>query len=112
MIDEMIPIVLFISLAFVIVTVARISSDWLTRRQIIRSGVSAEQAQSILATAAKDPDRPGALKWGLVSVGVGAALIVLQFLPYRTEDPIALGMVLLAGGAGLLAYFRVTAGQG
>jgi hypothetical protein len=36
---------------------------------------------------------------------IGLALIVVQFLPYQPDDPIALGVVLVFGAAGLLGYY-------
>jgi uncharacterized integral membrane protein len=36
---------------------------------------------------------------------VGAALILIQFLPYRSDEPIVLGVILVFAAAGLLAYY-------
>ncbi len=46
-----------------------------------------------------------ALKWGLVTLAIGLAVVVVQFLPYRPDEPIVLGVVLVFAAGGLLAYY-------
>ena len=48
------------------------------------------------------------LKWGLLIGAVGLALIVVQFLPYRSDEPIALGVILVFAAAGFLAHYTAT----
>ena len=36
---------------------------------------------------------------------VGLGLIVIQFLPFRSDEPIALGVILVFAAAGLLTYY-------
>ena len=45
------------------------------------------------------------LKWGIVLGAVGLGLILVQFLPYRSGEPIVLGVILVFAAAGLLAYY-------
>ena len=89
-----------------IVAVTKIIADTRTRRLLIQAGVTAEVARAITAPR-EDPGLFAALRWGLVLGAVGLALIVVQFLPYRSTDPIAFGVGLLFGGAALLAYYAV-----
>ncbi|MDB4950572.1 MAG: hypothetical protein JWM27_3221 [Gemmatimonadetes bacterium] len=104
MFDDAVPIVMFISVAFTIVAVTRQVSEGRTRRAVLRAGMTPEMAAAVLRTPREDPGLYGALKWGLVVGGVGLALVVAQFLPYRPDEPIVLGLVLLFGAAGLLVY--------
>lgn len=103
---DFVPIVLFLSLAWVIVAVTRAISDTLVRRRLIEAGASAEMAEAINSRQ-RDPGLYGALKWGLVIAALGLALILTQFLPYGKNDPITFGLVLLFGAGGLLLYYAI-----
>ncbi len=66
-----------------------------------------EEVVKALFTKRQSPDTWTALKWGLVVVGLGLALVIVQFLPYDFEEPIAYGLMFLFGGGGLLAYYAI-----
>ncbi len=36
---------------------------------------------------------------------MGLALILIQFLPYRSDEPIVLGLILVFAAAGFLGYY-------
>ena len=105
--DGLVPVVLFLSLAYAIVGVTKIISDGRTRRRLVEAGATSELAAAITATSQRDLGLYGSLKWGLVIGAIGFALIIIQFLPYREEDPIVFGIVLLFGAIGLLTYYAV-----
>lgn len=105
--DTLVPVALFLSLAFTLVGVTKIISDGRTRRRLLAGGVSPELARVIVAPLPHDPGLYGALKWGLILGAVGLALIVIQFLPFRTEEPIVLGVILLFSAAALLGYYFI-----
>lgn len=101
-----VPIAFFLSLVILVIGVAQIVSDGRTRRRLIESNASPEMVQAILL-APGDFGLHMALQWGLVAIGVGLALIVVQFLPFPADGPIAFGIVVLGAGAGLLGYYAV-----
>jgi hypothetical protein len=106
--DTLVPLGLFAMIAFIIVGMTKIISDGRIRRRLIETGATPELAKAIMGTPRNDPELYGALKWGLVTGAIGLALVVIQFLPYRPEDPIMLGVILLFAAAGLLGYYVVT----
>lgn len=61
----------------------------------------------VLFARREDINVPAALKWGLVTVGIGLALIVVQVLPYEFDEPIAYGLMFIFAGAGLLIYYAM-----
>ena len=106
MLDDslLVPIAFFVFLAVTIIGLARIISEGRTRRRLIDAGGSAEVARALAA----NQDEHGlysALKWGIVTVGVGLAFVIVQFLPYGAQDPIMFGVVLLFLGGALLTYY-------
>ncbi|HEX6091527.1 MAG TPA: DUF6249 domain-containing protein, partial [Gemmatimonadales bacterium] len=103
--DVIVPIVMFIALAMLILGVARVISDTIIRRRLIAAGNSGDIARMLAASA---EDRVGgALKWGIVAVAAGAALVIIQLLPYERDEPIVLGIILLFIGIGLLVYYSM-----
>jgi len=101
----LVPLAFFVTVAFTLVGITTVISDGRTRRLLIRSGAAAELARALGAAPKDDPGLYSSLKWGLVTGAVGLALILIQFLPYRSEDPIVLGVILVFLAAGLLAYY-------
>ena len=105
--DTLVPLGLFAMIAFIIVGLTKVIFDGRIRRRLIETGATPELAKAIAGTPEDDPGLYGALKWGLLTGAIGLALIVIQFLPYRPDDPIMLGVVLLFAAGGLLGYYVV-----
>lgn len=105
--DTLVPLGLFAMIAFIIVGLTKVISDGRIRRRLIETGATSELAKAIAGTPQSDPDLYSALKWGLLTGAIGLSLIVIQFLPYRPEDPIMLGVILLFAAGGLLGYYVI-----
>ena len=100
--DNLVPISLFFAMAYGGVAVVRLVTDTYTRRQIIRQGLPPEHAKQLLS-ARTPTDGDGLVTWGVLLLALAAAFIILQFLPFRENDPFSIGLVLGCGGLGLLA---------
>ncbi len=100
-----VPIAFLLSVAFILVGITKVFSDGRTRRRLIEAGASPELARAIVAAPKDDPGLYSALRWGMLTGAVGLALILIQFLPFRSEEPIVLGVILVFAAAGLLGYY-------
>jgi hypothetical protein len=105
--ETLVPLGLFAMIAFIIVGVTKVVSDGRLRRRLVETGATPELAKAIVGTPRYDAELYGALKWGILTGAIGLALIVIQFLPYRPEDPITLGVILLFASSGLLGYYVI-----
>jgi phosphatidylglycerophosphate synthase len=105
MLDDLVPLVVPIALFWAITAVARTIAETRTRRRLIERNASPEVAAAVMTATRGDIALHDSLKWGLVIGAIGVALIVVQFLPYQSDEPIALGIVLVFGAAGLLSYY-------
>ena len=105
MLNDLVPLVVPLAFFWVISAVARTIAETRTRRRLIETNASPEFAAAVMTEARGDTALYDSLKWGLVIGAIGLALIVVQFLPYQPDDPIALGVVLVFGAVGLLAYY-------
>lgn len=102
-VETMVPVAFFIVLAYTLVGMTKIISDGRTRRRLIEKGATPELARAL--GVSRQDDLYGALKWGIVTGATGLALILIQFLPFRRDDPIMLGVILVFVAAGLLTYY-------
>jgi len=105
MFEELIPITFLVVVAFIMVGMTRIISDGITQRKLILSGTAPEVAEAIRARPKGGAALDESLRWGLVTGSVGLAFILIQFLPYEPNQPIAVGTILLFAAGGLLAYY-------
>ena len=100
--------VLAVSIPIVFVIVVGLMTKWISdnrlRKQLM--SVSPELAQVLLTSAPDTVD--GSLKWGIVSVGVGAALATVQLAGIDPTGPLAFGLIFIFGGAGLLAHYVIS----
>jgi phosphatidylglycerophosphate synthase len=108
MLDDLLPIVVPLAFFWAVAFVARTIGETRTRRRLIETKATPEFAAAVMRDAPRDIAAHDSLKWGLLIGAVGLALIVVQFLPYRTDEPIAIGVVLVFGAAGLLAHYAAT----
>ncbi len=92
-----------------LVAITRIISDNRTRRKLVEAHVSEDVIHALYMKRSRDPELFASLKWGLVTVGIGLALLVIQMLPYEFDEPIAYGLMFLFAGAGLLGYYAIAA---
>ena len=103
--ENLVPLGLFISIVVLFIGLAKIISDGRTRRRLIEAGATAEVVRAVTPAIRDDLGVYSALKWGIVIVAAGLALVVIQFLPYRDNDPIVPGILLVFVGAALLIYW-------
>ncbi len=100
--SELIPIILFIS----IVAIVKIVSDNALKKRLIEKDMVKEDVKYLLGNT-YERYVPASLKWGMVSVAIGAAIILGELLdPFRSEVGTTAGMFLF-GGAALIVYYFI-----
>ncbi len=99
---------------FCLVAVVKIISDNRLKRILIEKGKLDESAKFLHQhQAAANP--LSSVKWGMVLIGIGAALLLSQFFPYTFSDEAILGLIFLFAGLGFLIYYflwKKQAGEG
>jgi len=103
--STLVPIAFLLSVAFTLVAMTKVISDGRTRRRLIENRAAPDLVRAVVTPATEDLGLYSALKWGILTGAVGVALIVVQFLPYRPDQPIVLGVILVFAAAGLIAYY-------
>ena len=105
MVEIIVPLGFFVSIAYATVGVTRAITDSRVRRRLLESNASVELAAAVVAPPRREPVLGETLKWGMLIGAVGLALILLQFLPFDPDDPIATGILLVSAALALLGYY-------
>jgi hypothetical protein len=80
--------------------------EYRTRKQLIEKGLVDENVK-FLQFNKMEQYAPSSLKWGLILLFLGLALIILRILSPYVADEVLIGTMLIAIGLGLLVYYII-----
>jgi len=104
----LIVFVIFSSVAFVI----KVISDNRIRRRIIESGQVDEKVKYLYFKSGKRALEPlSSVKWGMVLVAIGLALLLGQMFPYDITEMMTIGFMFLFAGFAFLIYYFIQKGK-
>lgn len=106
-VEILVPLGFFLSVVWIV----KIISDNRIRRKVLDQRVSDELAEAILKKNVTAPSTYGALKWGLIVLGIGAALVLVELFSIDVDEPLAYGLIFLAAGGGLVVYYLIVSEQ-
>lgn len=97
-----IPIVtvIFFSIAYTI----KVISDNGVRNRIINKGTLDENVKFLFQKQASDYV-PNSLKWGMVLMAIGLAVLVGELAPYGMQEEITVSAMFIFGGAAMIVYY-------
>ncbi len=100
-------IIIVPAMFFSFVAIIKIISDKRVKRLLIEKGRMDDSVKYFNEISNGRRNPLTAIKWGLVLVGLGLALLVGQFFPYTVSDEITISLMFLFAGAGFLAYYFI-----
>ncbi|MCK5126677.1 MAG: hypothetical protein KAR42_10510 [candidate division Zixibacteria bacterium] len=80
--------------------------EYRLKTKLIEKGMVDERVK-ILGSNTMGKFTSSSLKWGIVFVLVGGAMLVIRMLPVYIEGETILGVMLLAAGVGLLLFYFI-----
>lgn len=83
--------------------------DYRLKRSLVEKGLVKES--HFLLSESPELMPLNSVKWGLVFVGVGAAILLAQFFPEQISDEIMVGLMLVFAGISFLVYYRMAKKQ-
>ena len=98
--DVIAPIAVFGGFYFII----KLCLDYSMRRKLINKGMVDERVKYLFEDYAKVGAMAN-IKWGMVLLGIGLALIFGQFAPYTLGDEGMFGLMFIFAGLGFLIYY-------
>jgi hypothetical protein len=103
--EVIIPVVFFLSIAAIwggiVLTRHR------ERMTIIEKGLRPEDMKSLYERSSRKPNALGALKWGMVFMAIGLAVLVGMYLreTFFVDEAVYPGLIALLGGLGLVMFY-------
>lgn len=104
--DFLIPILITGIVFFSFVAIIKILSDNRLRNRLVDKGIVDENIKYLFQPK-QTPQPLAAVKWGMILVAIGLALLLVQALPDTFEEEGAFGMVLLLAGVALFIYYFI-----
>jgi hypothetical protein len=102
---HILPLIAFFITVAVIV---KIGLDHRTRQKLIDKGMVDENVKYLYRENG-ETRALGTLKWALVLIGIGLAVIIGQIVPSRMSEEITIAGMFLLAGVGLLVYYAIAA---
>jgi len=79
-------------------------TDYILKKKMIEKGYVNEDTQGIFKTYSSE-NKYSSLKWGLLALSGGIALIVMDYIEVRPDSTLPYGILAVALSAGFLIYY-------
>ena len=93
--------IVFGTIAFIVKT----TLEYRMRRQIIEKGLVDEKVKNLFAGPITTET---SIKWGMVLIGVGLAILLGEMFPYSISDEITVSLIFLFSGIGLIVFYLIS----
>jgi hypothetical protein len=102
------PVLVLAVIGYFTLELVRTVADNRLRSKLIEKGMTDENAKALFA-ARPMGEVGSSLKWGMVSIGVGAAFLIgrMPWVPDGSRDEITAGIMFLLAGLGLILYYFI-----
>jgi uncharacterized membrane protein len=108
MIEDILPMVVTSVVFGSIILVIKIISDNRIRRILIESGQLDEKAKFLYLKGEKSAcELLSSVKWGMVMIGIGLALLIGQLFPESVSEGMTIGFMFLFAGIAFLIYYAM-----
>jgi len=80
-------------------------TDYILKKKMIEKGFVNEETQAIFKQQQNIDSKYPSLKWGLLILMAGLALIVMEYVPTSPDSPLPYGLFAVFVSAGFLIYY-------
>ena len=82
-------------------------TDYILKKKMIEKGFVNDETQAIFKQQSGNDGKYGSLKWGLITLSAGLALIILEYVEFRRDSPLPYGVLAVFISVGFLAYYFI-----
>ena len=104
--DILMPIAIIGSFGTAVYMFTKTMTDYILKKKMIDKGFVNDSTQAIFKQQNADDKYPS-LKWGLIVLSAGLALIILEFVETRPDSPLPYGLLAVFISAGFLTYYFI-----
>lgn len=104
--EVLMPIAIFSGFGASVYFFTKAITDYILKKKMIDKGYVNDDTQAIFKRHA-DENKFGALKWGLIILFGGLALMLLEYIPTSPESPLPYGLLAFSISLGFLIYYYI-----
>ena len=98
--DAIEMVIVFFTIGFVV----KLFLDYSMRKKLIEKGLVDKNVKYLFRYGGP---AASSLKWGMVLIGVGVAIMIGQFVPYRWSEEITVSGIFILAGLALVVYYAI-----
>jgi hypothetical protein len=106
MFDVLMPIAILGSFGTSLYFFTKVLTDYILKKKMIEKGYVNEESQSIFKQYSPD-NRNASLKWGLIILSAGIALVIMDWLDVRPDSTLPYGILAVSISIGFLVYYFI-----
>jgi hypothetical protein len=103
--DILMPISIIGSFGTSVYFFVKVMTDYILKKKMIEKGFVNDDTQAIFKQQTATDGKYASLKWGLLTLAGGLALVVLEFVDTRPNSPLPYGLLAVFISVGFLAYY-------
>lgn len=105
--NVLMPIAIFGGLGGSVYFFAKVMTDYILKKKMIEKGFVNDDTQAIFKQQQGAESKYPSLKWGLLTLFAGLALIIMEYIPTSPESPLPYGLMAVSLSIGFLIYYVV-----
>ena len=102
--DVLMPITIIGTFGSALYFFVKVMTDYILKKKMIEKGYVNEETQALFKQHTSE-NKFSSLKWGLIILFAGLALVVLEFIPTGPESPLPYGLFAVSVSLGFLIYY-------
>ncbi|MBL0741783.1 DUF6249 domain-containing protein [Chryseolinea lacunae] len=106
--DVLMPLTIIGTFGTSLILFTRAITDYILKKKMIEKGFVNEDTQAIFKRHAEEAENKySPLKWGIIILFAGLALIILEYVPYERDSPLPYGIFAVSVSVGFLIYYAL-----
>lgn len=102
--DVLMPVAILGSFGASIYFFTKVMTDYILKKKMIDKGYVNADSQALFRQD-ENTNKYASLKWGLIVFFAGTALVLMEYIPTRTDSPLPYGLFAIFVSAGFLLYY-------
>lgn len=105
--EALMPVAIFGGFGGSIYFFTKVMTDYILKKKMIEKGYVNDDTQAIFKQHQASEGKYPSLKWGLLTLFLGLAFILMEYIPVEPESPLPYGLVAVALSLGFLLYYFI-----
>jgi type IV secretory pathway TrbL component len=105
--DILMPLSIIGSFGAAVYYFVKVMTDYILKKKMIEKGFVNDDTQAIFKQQTGIDNKYSSLKWGLIVLSGGLALVILEFIDVRPDSPLPYGLLAVFISLGFLAYYFI-----